>query len=114
MQADRSDQVAADQDRPTAKAIHPYAGGQADQDERQELEEPKERNCSRAVTFRIGSPMSGTASRLTCVPNWLIVSADQSFGKSGLAQQAESPREAGWANRRSWARARASPLVGWR
>jgi hypothetical protein len=26
---------------------------------------------------------SGSASRVTCVPNWLMVSADQSLRKSG-------------------------------
>ena len=38
---------------------------------------------SNGVTFRVVAAMIGRASSVTWVPNWLIVSADQSFTKSG-------------------------------
>ena len=37
---------------------------------------------SKGETSRMSTATSGIASRLTCVPNWLIVSADHSFRKS--------------------------------
>jgi hypothetical protein len=38
---------------------------------------------SNGVTLSVVAAMIGRASNVTCVPNWLIVWADQSFTKSG-------------------------------
>ena len=82
---DRPAEVAGDQDRAAPQPVDPGAGRQAEQDERQELDRAEQGDLERRRLSSV-TATSGSASRLTCVPNWLIVSAVQSLTKSAVAQ----------------------------
>ena len=55
------------------------------------------RATSNGEAFRSVTATSGIASRLTCVPNWLMVSAVHSRRKSGLR---EARLRVGWVTAR--------------
>ena len=87
---DRPAEVADDQDRPPAEPVDPDAGRQAEQDERQELDR---RRAARTRTgSRPGRSRRSAAARagVIAVPNDRVVSAVQSFRKSGWRRRLRS------------------------
>ena len=80
--------VAGDEDRSSTQPVDPGAGRQAEQDERQELDRPEQGDFERRSPASRVTATRGTASRLTCVPNWLMVSRHPQPNEVGVAEDA--------------------------
>ena len=80
--ASGAEQVVGDQHPLLAPPVDPGAGGQADDQEGEELAGGQQAHLERVGVEHLRTASTGMASRVSWVPNWLIVSPMKSWRKS--------------------------------